>query len=115
MRRTSFERNGLRLSYLDSEGTGPLIVALHAMWMEARTFEAFAAAMPEWRVVSMDQRGHGLSDHAQDYSRAAFVEDIAGLLDHLGSSVRWCSSATRWAQPTPSASPPATRGGCGPW
>lgn len=31
----------------------------------------------------MDQRGHGLSDHASDYSRAAFVGDIAALLDHL--------------------------------
>jgi pimeloyl-ACP methyl ester carboxylesterase len=53
------------------------------MWMEARTFECFAKAMPDWRIVSMDQRGHGLSDHASDYSRAAFVGDIAALLDHL--------------------------------
>jgi esterase len=51
--------------------------------MEARTFEEFAAAMPEWRVVSLDQRGHGLSDHSPDYSRAAFIGDIAALLDHL--------------------------------
>jgi pimeloyl-ACP methyl ester carboxylesterase len=41
--------------------------------------------MPEWRVVSMDQRGHGLSDHSSDYSRDAFVGDIAALLDHLGT------------------------------
>jgi len=86
MRRTCFKRQGTTLSYLDSGGDRPLIVALHAMWMEARTFEAFADAMPEWRVVSMDQRGHGLSDHSADYSRDAFVQDIAGLLDHLGAS-----------------------------
>lgn len=86
MKRAALQRNGLTLSYLDSGRSGPLIVALHALWMEARTFEDFARAMPDWRVVSMDQRGHGLSDHATDYSRAAFVGDIAALLDHLHAS-----------------------------
>jgi esterase len=85
MRRSSFEHDGLTLSYLDSGGDRPLIVALHALWMEARSFEQFATSMPEWRVVSLDQRGHGLSDHSTDYSRAAFVGDIAALLDHLGT------------------------------
>jgi esterase len=83
MKRAGFEHDGLTLSYLDSGGDRPLIIALHAMWMEARTFEGFAQAMPEWRVVSLDQRGHGLSDHASDYSRAAFVGDIVALLHHL--------------------------------
>jgi hypothetical protein len=55
MKRSCFEHDGLTLSYLDSGGDGPLIVALHAMWMEARTFEGFAQAMREWRVVSLDQ------------------------------------------------------------
>jgi esterase len=85
MQRSSFDRDGVTLSYLDSGGDRPLIVALHALWMEAHTFEPFAAAMPEWRVVSLDQRGHGLSDHASDYSRDALVGDIAALLDHLGA------------------------------
>ena len=85
MQRRGFEHDGLTLSYLDSGGDQPLIIALHALWMEARTFEAFANSMPDWRVVSLDQRGHGLSDHASDYSRDAFVGDIAALLDHLGA------------------------------
>src|SRR5436190_18360227 len=84
MQRSCFEHDGLTLSYLDTGGDRPLIIALHAMWMEARSFEDFAMAMPQWRVVSLDQRGHGLSDHSSDYSRAAFVGDIAALLDHLG-------------------------------
>ena len=86
MKRACFEYEGLTLSYLDSGGDRPLIIALHAMWMEARTFEGFADVMPEWRVVSLDQRGHGLSDHASDYSRAAFVGDIAALLHHVEAS-----------------------------
>ena len=83
MQRSAFEHDGVTLSYLDTGGDKPLIIALHAMWMEARSFEDFAAAMPEWRVVSLDQRGHGLSDHSADYSRNAFIGDIAALLDHL--------------------------------
>jgi len=85
MQRFSFEHEGMTLSYLDAGGDRPLIIALHAIWMEARSFEDFATSMPEWRVVSMDQRGHGLSDHSPDYSRATFVSDIAALLDHLGA------------------------------
>jgi pimeloyl-ACP methyl ester carboxylesterase len=83
MKRAAFKHDGLTLSYLDSGGAGPLIVTLHAMWMEARSFEPFAQALPKWRVVSLDQRGHGLSDHSTDYSRKAFVGDIRALLDHL--------------------------------
>ena len=52
MQRFSFEHDGLTLSYLDVGGDRPLIIALHAMWMEARSFEDFATSMPEWRVVS---------------------------------------------------------------
>jgi esterase len=86
MQRCGFDHDGLTLSYLDTGGDRPLIIALHAMWMEARSFEDFATSMPEWRVVSLDQRGHGLSDHSSDYSRSAFVGDIAALLNHLGAS-----------------------------
>jgi pimeloyl-ACP methyl ester carboxylesterase len=43
------------------------------------SFEPFAQAMPEWRVVSMDQRGRGLSDHqAEQFNRAVrrFIEKL---------------------------------------
>jgi len=87
MERHSFVRDGLTLSYLDSGGRAPLIVALHALWMESGSYEGVAARLsPEWRVVSLDQRGHGHSDHAHDYSMNAFVGDVAALLDHLGAA-----------------------------
>ena len=38
--------------------------------MEAATFTPLAAALaPEGRVVALDQRGHGDSDHAASYAR----------------------------------------------
>lgn len=85
MERKSFNHAGLSLSYLDPGGSGELIVALHALWMEAGTFAPLAQAMaPAWRVVAMDQRGHGQSDHAPTSLWPDYVGDIAAFLDHLG-------------------------------
>ena len=84
MRRSSFVHDGLTLSYLDAGGPGAVIVALHATWMEAGTYADLAAALaPKWRVVALDQRGHGHSDHPHSYSWDGFIGDIGALLDHL--------------------------------
>ena len=39
---------------------------------------------PEWRVVALDQRGHGHSDKPEDLSWDAFIGDLGALIDHLG-------------------------------
>jgi esterase len=84
MKRLSFTRDGLTLSYLDGVDGSPL-VALHGHWMEAATFAPLAETLPpRWRSIALDQRGHGFSDHAPSYTRADYIGDIAGLLDHLG-------------------------------
>ena len=84
MNRSSFRRNGLTLSYLDSGGDAPVIIALHAHWMEGISFSSFAEAMrPEWRVIALDQRGHGHSSHANSYKRKDYLGDIEALFDHL--------------------------------
>lgn len=86
MERKVFKHAGLSLSYLDPGGSGELIVALHALWMEAGTFAPLAQALaPAWRVVALDQRGHGQSDHAPTSSWPDYVGDIAAFLDHLGA------------------------------
>jgi esterase len=85
MERRAFERDGLTLSYLDAGGSGRPLIALHAHWMEASTFASLAAAVaPAWRVLALDQRGHGFSDRAASYRRADYLDDLAGFLDHLG-------------------------------
>lgn len=87
MQRKFFEHDGLKFSYLDSGGDGPVIVALHAAWMSAASYEVISRRLfPRWRMIALDQRGHGESDSASNYSRAAFVGDIQALLDHLGLS-----------------------------
>jgi len=83
--RSSFRRDGLTLSYLDAGGDGRPLIALHAHWLEAVTFEPLADALaPAWRVVALDQRGHGDSDHAHSYERADYLGDLGALYEHLG-------------------------------
>ncbi len=88
MERDFFEHDGLRLSYLDAGGDAPVIIALPAHWMEAVTYAPLAAALaPAWRVVALDQRGHGHSDHPPiegGYTRAAYLGDIEALIFQLG-------------------------------
>ncbi|MFZ3547888.1 alpha/beta fold hydrolase [Streptomyces sp. 4.24] len=72
------------LSYLDFGGAGRPLLALHGGLSEGAHFTALAAALgDDWRVIAPDQRGHGDSDLAPEYSRAGYVTDTAALLEHL--------------------------------
>ncbi|MFF4578804.1 alpha/beta fold hydrolase [Streptomyces sp. NPDC001373] len=83
--RASVSLSGRRLSYLDFGGPGPVLFALHGHFGEARTFARLARRLaPDWRVVALDQRGHGYSDQPSDFSRKGYVEDAAAVLRHLG-------------------------------
>lgn len=87
MRRYNFAHKGLRLSWLDSGGGGRLLIALHAHWMEALTFVRLASDMaPDWRVVALDQRGHGHSSHAVTYTREDYLGDLDAFFGELGVS-----------------------------
>ncbi|MCR8942393.1 alpha/beta hydrolase [Streptomyces sp. OUCMDZ-4982] len=75
---------GHRLSYLDFGGPGRPLLALHGHFGEGRTFTHLAWELGDsWRVIALDQRGHGRSDRPSDFSRAGYVEDAAAVLDHL--------------------------------
>ena len=76
MDRFTFRSGGLTLSYLDAGGDGPVLIALHAHMMTALSFEPLAQALwPDWRVIALDQRSHGHSDHAASYSRDDYIGD----------------------------------------
>ncbi|MBF4998509.1 alpha/beta hydrolase [Nocardia sp. BSTN01] len=83
--RATFEVNGRRLSYLDFGGAGRPLLALHGHMSNAASFTDLGERLGDrWRLIALDQRGHGFSDRAGDYSRAGYIADIAALLDHLG-------------------------------
>jgi esterase len=84
MKRREFQHDGLTLSYLDTGGDGRIVVALHGHWMEGLTYAPLAEALaPQWRVVALDQRGHGCSDHALTYTREDYRGDLQALFAHL--------------------------------
>lgn len=77
--------DGRRLSFLDhGPAAGRPLLALHGHLSEGASFDDLAAALgPQWRVIAPDQRGHGDSDRALEYSREGYVGDLIALLDHL--------------------------------
>ena len=84
MKRDSFRHDGLTFSYLDSGGDKPVLLLLHGHFMGASDFEGIAPAFTDrWRVVALDQRGHGETDHTKHHSIDAYIGDVAALLDHL--------------------------------
>jgi esterase len=80
VQRHRFQHDAVTLSYLDAEGDGRIVLALHAHGMEGVTCEPLAAALaPAWRVIALDQRGHGYSDHAGTYTRDDYRGDLEAL------------------------------------
>ncbi|MFD9069889.1 alpha/beta fold hydrolase [Streptomyces lasiicapitis] len=76
---------GRRLSCLDFGGQGQPLLALHGHFGEGSTFTRLARELgPDWRVIAPDQRGHGESERAEDFSRDGYVSDAAAVLDHFG-------------------------------
>ena len=75
---------GVRLHCLDWGGTStrPLVL-LHGITGNAHSWDLFARSVcDEFRVYALDQRGHGLSAHAEDgYSLKNFVSDLANFVD----------------------------------
>ncbi|MEU1388169.1 MULTISPECIES: alpha/beta hydrolase [unclassified Nonomuraea] len=82
--RAALELDGRHLSYLDFGGHGRPLLALHGHLGQGAMWSGLAAELgPHWRVIAPDQRGHGESDRATDYSREGYVADLAALLEHL--------------------------------
>ncbi|MFD9338305.1 alpha/beta fold hydrolase [Streptomyces sp. NPDC060028] len=83
--RATMTFDGRTLSYLDYGGYGRPLVALHGHLSEGASFTALASALgPAWRVIAPDQRGHGDSERAPDYTRTGYLADLLALLAHIG-------------------------------
>ncbi len=79
--------NGIRLHYLDFYGDGPTLVLMHGLTANAHAFDGLMAAglQKEFRIISVDLRGRGLSDQPEEgYTIPDHARDIIGLLDFLG-------------------------------
>ena len=80
--------NGLRLRFLELGDPGrPALCLLHGGSAHAHWFDAVTPAFAgRFRLISLDQRGHGASDWADPpaYATEDFAADLLGLMDALG-------------------------------
>ena len=82
-------RDGLKLHYRDYAGPDgrPLVLCLHGLTRNARDFENLAARLAgDWRVIAVDFRGRGMSEHdplPARYTPPTYAADVLQLLDEL--------------------------------
>lgn len=82
-------RDGLKLHYRDYPGRDdrPPVLCLHGLTRNSRDFADLAERLSgEWRVITPDFRGRGLSDHdpiASRYLPPTYAADVLQLLDEL--------------------------------
>jgi pimeloyl-ACP methyl ester carboxylesterase len=90
-----FSSDGVRIAYLDvvpASGSGDPVVLVHGFasnhavnWVNTLWVKALRDA--GYRVIALDNRGHGRSDklyRPEDYHTEVMADDVRRLLDHLG-------------------------------
>ena len=84
-----FEANGVRLHYVEA-GQGTPVILVHGLacnhatnWKAPRVFQRLSK---RYRVIALDNRGHGKSDKPYDPAQYGLelVDDVVRLMDHLG-------------------------------
>jgi 3-oxoadipate enol-lactonase len=77
--------NGVKLAY-QQRGAGTPLVMIHGAQGDQSMFNDFAPALAsQYRVLTFDQRGSGLSEKPDaEYSIAMLADDTAALMDLLG-------------------------------
>ena len=85
MQRHEIRRDDVVLSYLDSGTDGRVVVLLHGLAGSAEELAPTAAALADrFRVLALDQRGHGRSTRRPaDTSREAFADDVVALVEQV--------------------------------
>lgn len=84
----SFDSNGVKIQYVTA-GEGEPVILIHGFtasammnWQQPGVFDALAK---NYKVVALDNRGHGRSGkpHEKEKYGVEMVEDIVRLMDHL--------------------------------
>lgn len=64
----------------------PTLVMIHATGFHGRCWDEVIRYFPEYHVIAMDQRGHGLSENTSFDGWRVFADDLVALLNHLDVS-----------------------------
>ncbi|NKY85090.1 alpha/beta fold hydrolase [Nocardia veterana] len=77
--------SGQVVSYIDHGGSGPVVLLLHSYLMDADMFAPQLRSLgPIYRLIAMDERGHGETPADGPFTYWDVARDALGLLDHLG-------------------------------
>jgi pimeloyl-ACP methyl ester carboxylesterase len=78
--------NGQNIYFEDSGGDGPPVILAHGFLMDHEMFAPQVAALaPEFRVITWDERGFGLTEFdGKSFTYWDSASDCLGLLSHLG-------------------------------
>jgi pimeloyl-ACP methyl ester carboxylesterase len=78
--------NGLRFHYRDrGAAAAPPLVLLHGFLCHARMYGSLAARMSDrFRVLALDQRGHGETEWADAYGPDLLLADLEAVVEALG-------------------------------
>lgn len=82
--------NGLSFHFVEwGQASAPPLLCLHGITQTAHSWDEVAEALSsDYRVLCLDQRGHGDSDWAPDgeYNRRVMAADVDAVTDALGLS-----------------------------
>lgn len=82
MKTSHLEANDVSLAVTEIGEAGPVVLLLHGLAGSSHEFMATAQALHGYRVLLLDQRGHGASTRRpNDLSRPAFVNDVAAVIE----------------------------------
>lgn len=75
----------LRFHYAESGDPGaPPVVWLHGMMGNCREWDTSIARLaPAYRVLALDQRGHGRTSWAAQYTASALADDVIAVVEQL--------------------------------
>src|SRR5262245_19375673 len=78
-----YERDAVSLAYDDTgESDLPAVVFLHGLSQSRATWARFLPDLAQrFRVVRLDQRGHGESSHTGEYVLDAYIADAVAFLE----------------------------------
>lgn len=80
------EVNGIKFHYREwGDAEAPPLLILHGLTGHAWEFDSVACSLSDqFYVIVLNQRGHGASSWADEYSPAIMAGDIAAFIDVLG-------------------------------
>ncbi|MEX0279775.1 MAG: alpha/beta fold hydrolase [Arenibacterium sp.] len=69
-------------------GPAPTVLIAHGLFGSARNWSVICKRLSDrGRVVAVDMRNHGASFHSDEHTYPAMAQDLAGVIDSIGSPV----------------------------